>query len=121
MRTNSPEITYLAAPYTHTDPNVRVERFEKVTKVAAQLIANGRIVFSPLTMTHPIDQILADNGETLGSDYWVSFDEAFMCHCSEIYVLTLEGWRESSGVKRELAFFERQGKPITFLDPREFA
>jgi Domain of unknown function (DUF1937) len=110
-------IIYLAAPYTHSDLAVREARFEQVTRVAANLIAQGKIVFSPLTMTHPIDRILADRDTTLGSDYWVDFDEAFMEMCAQIFVLKLDGWQVSSGVRREIQYFERAGKSVTYLEP----
>lgn len=80
--------------------------------MAAKLIEQGHIVYSPLTMTHPIDIILADDGATLGSDYWVAFDKAFMSRCDEIAVLKLDGWEASKGVQFEIEFFRQSGKPI---------
>src|SRR5262249_10263811 len=110
-------IVYLGAPYTHPSAQVRLARFESVTRAAAQLIATGRIVYSPLTMTHPIDLVLTKDGGTLGSDYWVKFDEAFMEFCSEMIVLKLRGWELSSGVTREIAFFKGRGRPVSFMEP----
>lgn len=116
MTTPKPGIVYLACPYTHQDPQVRLARFEMATKAAAHLIERGRIVYSPITMTHPIDVVLADEGQTLGSDYWVAFDEAFMEVCSEMLILRIEGWDRSSGIKREREYFEAAAKPVAFLD-----
>jgi hypothetical protein len=112
-------ILYLAAPYSHSDEEVRLLRYHTITAAAARLISDGFVVFSPITMTHPIDQILADQGSTLGSDYWVDFDESFMHFCSEIVVLKLDGWQDSRGVQREIAFFKAHGRPIRYLEPRE--
>jgi hypothetical protein len=84
---------------------VRQERFRAATEAAAALIRRGYIVYSPITMTHPIDLILAGDLETLGSQYWVSFDEAFMEACSEILVLQVDGWSESVGIRREIEHF----------------
>jgi hypothetical protein len=70
-------------------------------------------------MTHPIDIILAGAGNTLGSEYWVKFDEAFMSFCSEIVVVAVEGWEKSSGISREMRFFERAGKRISFMQESE--
>src|SRR4051794_32448326 len=100
----SREIVYLACPYTHPDAGVRHARFAAANEAAADLIRRGLIVYSPITMTHPIDLILAEDGATLGSEYWVAFDESFMIHCSEIVVLTIPGWERSSGVRREIKF-----------------
>jgi hypothetical protein len=112
-----PGIIYLGGPYTHHLPHIRLERFASITRAAAKLIQQGRIVYSPLTMTHPIDLVMADAGETLGSDYWVKFDEAFMEFCTEMVVLRLSGWEQSSGVKREVAYFRQRCRPVTFMDP----
>lgn len=108
-------IVYLACPYTHPDYGVREARFHSANRAAAQLIKQGRIVYSPITMTHPLDGELAGES-TMGSDYWVNFDLAFMEACSEMVVLMADGWRESSGIKREIAYFEERGKPISYID-----
>jgi hypothetical protein len=92
-------------------------RYGIATNVAAQLIERGLIVFSPITMTHPIDKILAKEGVTLGSDYWVRFDELFMRACSKMIVLTLEGWQQSHGIQREIEFFRAMGKEVEYLHP----
>jgi len=116
QRAGRANILYLAAPYTHPDPVVRNERVQLVNAAAAELIRMGRVVFSPLTMTHPLDILLAKESETLGSDYWVKFDEAFMEFCSDIAVLRLDGWKDSSGVAREIRFFSERGRPIYYFD-----
>jgi hypothetical protein len=110
-------VIYLACPYTHPDPAVRRARFEIATAVAADLIRAGHIVYSPITMTHPIDLVLAGESNTLGSEYWVAFDEAFMEMCSEMVVIQLDGWQQSNGIRREMAYFTDRKKPIRYLDP----
>ena len=57
--------------------------------------------------------------KTLGSDFWVEFDEAFMDKCSEMIILQIEGWEQSSGVKREIEFFTNASKPISFMQESE--
>lgn len=110
-------VIYLACPYTDPNPAIRQARFEVATAVAADLIRAGNIVYSPITMTHPIDAMLAGHSNTLGSDYWVAFDEAFMEMCSEMVVIRLDGWQRSSGITREIAFFTDHKKPIRYVDP----
>jgi hypothetical protein len=113
---NDRKIVYLACPYTHPDKKVREERFQAATRAAAQLINMGLIVFSPITMTHPLDVVMGGGTETLGSEYWVAFDEAFMDFCSEMLVLQIAGWDESEGIRREIEYFRARGKPVRFLD-----
>src|SRR5260370_38085828 len=109
-------IIYLACPYKDPDHRVREQRFKAATEAAASLIKQGNIVYSPITMTHPIDLVLAGETATLGSGYWVSFDEAFMEFCSEIVVLKVRGWDRSSGIRREIEYFKAQGKPVRFME-----
>lgn len=111
------KVIYLACPYTDPNPAVRLARFNVATAVAADLIRAGHIVYSPITMTHPIDIVLAGESSTLGSDYWVAFDEAFMAMCSEMVVIRLDGWQNSNGIRREIAYFTEHNKPIRYIDP----
>lgn len=112
-------IIYVAAPYTDPDSTVRLRRYREATIAAAKLIAMRYVVYSPLTMTHPIDIELSEEGATLGSDYWVAFDEAFMVHCCAIVVLKTQGWDVSRGVDREIRYFREQERPVIFLEPSE--
>lgn len=116
MTNKSPStVIYLACPYTHPDARLRLERFNRVTAAAAALIRRGHVVFSPITMTHPIDLVLAGESNTLGSDFWVQFDQTFMDRCDSFVLLPLDGWQESRGVLREMDYFITQGKSCWVL------
>lgn len=119
MKPNKHHIIYLACPYTHISASVRAERFDMANKIAAAYIRGGEIVFSPITMTHPIDVIMAKDLGTLGSDYWVAFDEAFMDFCSEMRIIAATGWDKSSGIRREIDYFQSAGKPVYLIDPND--
>jgi hypothetical protein len=116
MFPNHARIIYLACPYTDASFEVRELRFLAATEAAARLIREGFVVYSPITMTHPIDIALAGEGNTLGSEFWTRFDEAFMEFCTEIVVLRLAGWEDSSGIQRELDFFRKKGRPVRYMD-----
>lgn len=117
MTAKSHDIIYLACPYSHPSMDVRIARFEVSAKAAAHLIHKGKFVYSPITMTHPIDVAMVEEGETMGSDYWCDFDEAFMSVCSEMIILVIPGWEESRGIKREAEFFATAGKPVRYMIP----
>jgi hypothetical protein len=110
-------IIYLACPYSDPKMEVRVARFEASAHAAAHLIHEGLFVYSPITMTHPIDVVMADEGETMGSEYWCDFDEAFMRVCSEMVILALPGWDQSRGIKREAEFFSAASKRVRYMIP----
>ena|ERR1700722_17277996 len=119
MNTRHSEIIYLACPYTHAESEVMEERYKSATSAAAKLIEKGHVVFSPITMTHPIDKILAKDKVSLGSKYWIDFDELFMSVCSKMIVLMVEGWKESEGIQREIEYFQARGREVTYLHPAD--
>jgi hypothetical protein len=105
---------YLASPYSHDDPAVRVERFQAVCHAAAALIRRGYLIFSPIVYTH---SIVVGDGLPMGFDFWERHDCEFVAACEEVWILTLPGWAQSRGVQAELALAEKLGKPIRFADP----
>jgi hypothetical protein len=119
-------IIYLAGPYSNNAPadrsrkssaEKRIARFNAITEAARYLIERGSIVYSPLTMTHPIDVRMKQDP---GSAFWVAFDEAFMAHCERLIVLKLPGWDASSGVANEIKFFRERGVQPEWREPIEF-
>lgn len=102
---------YLACPYSHPDPAVRQARHEAANRAAARIMEEGRLVFSPLSHSHPVEQHMAEIHDTA---WWMRQDLAFMEHCTECVVLTLPGWRDSKGVAIEIAWFEARGRSVTY-------
>lgn len=106
-------LVYLACPYSHPDETVRLARFEAVNKVAARLMSDGVMVFSPLSGSHPI----ALAGQLpLGFDFWESYDRAFLSCCHKLIVLKLDGWQESQGVQAEILIATEMGIKIEYLE-----
>lgn len=103
---------YLAGPYSHPDSLVREQRFTMLNKVAAILMAQKDIVFSPISMTHPI---ATECNLPLGWDFWEANDRAFIEWCDVLVVAKLPGWKESAGVEKEIAIAKGMGKEVAFL------
>ena len=111
-----PELIYLAAPYSHKDPKVEDERYRIVTEVAGILIVKtGCEVFSPITHSHPLNRGAMRYGDVKNArwkptyDFWLQFDFRMLDLADWIYILKLDGWRESIGVEKELErFLKRQ-------------
>lgn len=104
-------LTYLACPYTHSDPLVKQERFDLVTKLAGQLMNQGHIIFSPITHCHPIAEFCSLPGDW---KYWEKTCRAYMRYSSEMIVYQLDGWDKSDGVKAEMEIAVEMGIPIYY-------
>ena len=105
---------YLACPYTHPDPAVREYRFRMATLKAAELISEGNIVFSPLTMTVPMEK-MAGLPQTFS--YWKRLNFAFIDWCEEMRILNIEGVENSEGVQGEIQYAESIGRPHCMTPP----
>lgn len=98
---------YLAIPYTGFEE----KSFTMANKIAAKLISDGHIVFSPISMSHPIATI----GEMKGDwETWKNLDLEFIRWCEEVVVIDFdeEAVKNSTGVQDELKFAREIGKDI---------
>ena len=104
---------YLASPYTSPDPIVRNSRVELASIIAARLMEQGYVVFSPITHSHRVaDHLHHRNARS--HEFWMAqclpMLEALDC----MMILPMEGWRESRGIAEELAFARSNDIPIFF-------
>ena len=99
---------YLAIPYSGME-NIS---FIKANRAAAKLMLEGNIVFSPISMSHPIASQCDLPGDW---EFWKKFDEAFIEWCDELHVVCLEGWGISKGVQAEMKIAKMMGKPIVLI------
>lgn len=100
---------YLASPYSHPTASTRLNRFRAVCRAAGVLMNSGHIIFSPIAHTHPIAMCCEMPGDWR---FWERYDKAIIARCDELWVLTLDGWRESVGVTAEIQFAREIGKPV---------
>ena len=107
---------YLSLPYSSPDPSVRAERAAIARRLMATLIAAGHVTVCPVAMNHEAVELLRTAGSPSGA-YWRELESRLAAICDELVVLRATGWRESRGVTREIALFEKFGKPVRFLDP----
>ena len=107
-------LIYLAVPYTHPDPKVREDRFNKINELAARLMKEGEFVFSPISHCHPIAKV----GD-LPKDwsYWNDYCVLMMKNCQKMIVLMVDGWKESIGVTEEIKIANERGIEVEYVDP----
>lgn len=103
---------YLAAPYTHHDPAVVMERMSIFCKVDGYLCKNGYITVSPLSKHWMKDH----TDIPLTWEFWKTYSEELMKRCSALYIITAPGWEESVGVLGEIELAEEMGLEIKYLD-----
>lgn len=99
---------YLALPYSHSDPYIREVRYKTATSVAASLMKQGAIVFSPITYGHQLCQFGIDTG----FETWSGIDYPMISWADELWLLELEGYDVSFGVNEELEYAMRREIPV---------
>ena len=108
---------YLASPYSHSDANIREQRFLDVCRMTVTLMQQGHVVFAPIVHGHP----LVGHGLPTDWPFWERFDREHLRRCDELVVLMLDGWRESVGVAAEIRIAAELGKPVRHIDPHRAA
>lgn len=106
-------LVYLAVPYSHPDPDVQEARFRVANRAAGILMERGHIVFSPISHSHPI---ACAHELPRHWEFWEVQDKAYLSVSSALYVLMLDGWRESRGVTAEIEIARGHSIPIHYLD-----
>jgi hypothetical protein len=107
-------LVYMASPYTHPDPAVEDARYEAALAAFAQLASHGIHVFSPIVHCHPAARA---HGLPVDADWWRDYNWALIALCDAVWVLPIDGWRESRGIAGEIKLAERLGMPVRVLDP----
>jgi len=118
-------LAYLASPYspvrrglhvTHfvhcTDNEVKSMRCDEAVKAAKWLMENHKLnVFSPIIHSHALH--LAGMQGDWG--FWQKIDTDFLFVSDMLIVLTIPGWKESTGVQAEIEIAKRFDLDIWYV------
>lgn len=107
------KLIYLATPYNHPDPAVREERFNLACLAAATLMQNGVHLFCPIAHTHPI---ALQGNLPCDWDYWQEYDRLMLNSCTELWIVQMDGWDQSEGIKGEIKIARELNKRVFYLD-----
>jgi hypothetical protein len=119
------KVNYLASPYTFKGPNIseacrlRVEnlRYRQITKIAGKLEDRYPYAFIlPITMSHNTAQFMETRKEGTFKN-WARRDFSYINKCDEVWVVTMDGWKESVGVQEEIKFATNNSIPVNYVHP----
>jgi hypothetical protein len=109
-----PTKIYLAIPYSWNHET----SFRAANKITARLIDEGNIVYSPISLSHPVQDYMtkANTFET-----WMVQDLEFVNWCDELHVVVIgefgaELIEQSRGVQAELSAARDYNKPIKTIN-----
>lgn len=107
-------LIYLAIPYTWNPQ----KSFEIANRVAADLMEQGYIVFSPISHSHPIADWMTDD-KRLSQDFWMYQDLPILDVCQELKLIVvgengMELIQNSQGCQKEYRRAEANKQPITY-------
>lgn len=106
---------YLATPYIHEDKKIMDSRVLNVTCCAAHFMDKGEKIYSPITHGHAVNQHM----KQMAGDhkYWLDQCYHHVVTAEAIYVLGLEGWKESKGVRWEVETGKAFNIPVFIVNP----
>ncbi len=109
---------FISSPYSSKDQSVVDERYRQVCLYCAKALREGHLVFSPIAHGHAIAQF--DSDLPVDWAFWNAYCTSFINACDELWVLCLDGWDESTGVKGEIEIATKLGKEIKYIKSGEF-
>lgn len=109
---------YLASPYSHPNPRVREDRAYQAGCFAALLRRRDIPVFAPIPFWH---HLAIEHNLPKDAASWWRYNRTFLAHCSDLYVLKLEGWSVSQGVMMEIDFATDLYMPTHYFNGETFA
>lgn len=113
MTMNEDQRIYLASPYSSPEQAVRDYRHRLAWQFTSAHLKRGRAIFSPIVN----GVALTETGSRLwGFVHWQDYDLSFLQHwATELWVLCLDGWKDSVGVRKEIREAESLGLPVKYI------
>lgn len=105
---------FLASPYHSADKVAMEKRYLQTKDALAALLQQGRTVFSPIVMCHPV---AVEYNLGLAASDWEEFDYNFLSTSMGVLVLMLPGWEDSIGVQGEIATARSLSLPVEYVEP----
>jgi hypothetical protein len=107
---------FVSGPYSSSDPEVKKARVKAIASACIKIMQDGNIAISPLTfglsLIEKSEQSLPDSYE-----FWDRFCREFVATAQEMWVLSLDGYGSSTGVKAEIDAAKELNIPVKLVHP----
>lgn len=101
---------YLASPYS-ANPDVF---YAQTVQAMTKLMGEGHRLFSPILHCRPME---TDGGLPGDFEFWQGYNQHMISKADAMWVLGVDGWRESKGVRAEIEIAKFLGIPVYLLSP----
>lgn len=109
------KLIYLASPYSHPELTIEKWRYGEITRIAAKLHKTYRYAFIlPITQSHELKAWEPKLGGSFAK--WRDRDLHFISKSDEVWVVMMEGWKESIGVLAEIDFAISKNIPVKYMN-----
>ena len=115
MKVPKNKLIYLASLYSlDSTPEIRQKRYEEVQELAAQMIKDGYITFSPITYNHPM---AVKYSFPPGWTFWKPIDTCYLKKCDYMLIMIdkYNLWYRSEGIMAEIKIAKRLKKKIGYV------
>lgn len=103
---------YLGSPYSHVDPVVREARYLAAAEALVTLLKCDVWTYSPIVHCHELAKTWQMPTD---ADFWLKYNTAMLEAAHSLSVLTIRGWEQSIGLKGEIEYAVKRGKPVNYL------
>lgn len=90
---------YVASPYTHKYKDVVENRIQETKKFVNWLIRSG---YHPLSIPIHYHDMATEFSLPKTAEFWNEFCQPFLLRSNAVFVLMIDGWKESVGVTYEI-------------------
>lgn len=109
---------YLASPYSHKDKKIVLDRFDKTEATVAFFFERGITIYSPIVHCH---EIATKFRLPTDAEFWQRHNHRMLGSSQQLWVLKLDGWEASLGVKDELTYAITHHKPVSWIEPDQLS
>ena len=111
---------YVACPYTESSDGKSkaksrdmIGRYEAVEKYTASLLKSREAAYSPIVHCHAL---AIKHDLPKDAEFWMWYNDSMLLQADELFVLGLDGWKDSVGVTHEIQLALENDIPVTYIN-----